>query len=146
MAFGNPYGDPWSLDELLAGVENIADLGIPTVSLADTVGLATPEQLSEAIGAVIARFDHMEVGAHLHARQDNAAAKVLAAYRAGCRRFDSAVGGLGGCPFAQDALVGNVPTEVVLATLAAEGAELPLRKPLDDLLRMNEEIALRFAR
>jgi hydroxymethylglutaryl-CoA lyase len=146
MAFGNPYGDIWDVDELLQAVQNIADLGIPTISLADTVGLATPEQVKEVLGAVVAEFDYLEVGAHLHARKDDAAAKILAAYEAGCRRFDSALGGLGGCPFAQDALVGNVPTEVVLQTLAAHGAEVSIRKPLETVLRMNEDIALRFAR
>jgi len=146
MAFGNPYGDTWDVDELLQAVQNIADLGIPTISLADTVGLATPEQVEEVLGAVVSEFDYLEVGAHLHARKDDAAAKILAAYEAGCRRFDSALGGLGGCPFAQDALVGNVPTEVVLQTLAAHGAEVPIRKPLETVLRMNEDIALRFTR
>ena len=72
--------------------------------------------------------------------------KIVAAYEAGCRRFDSALGGLGGCPFAQDALVGNVPTEVVLRTLAEHGAQVPIRKPLENVLRMSEDIALRFAR
>jgi hydroxymethylglutaryl-CoA lyase len=146
MAFGNPYGDLWNVDEVLQTVQNIADLGIPTVSLADTVGLATPETIAQIVGAVVSKFDHLEVGAHLHGRKDDAPAKVLAAYDAGCRRFDSALGGLGGCPFAQDALVGNLPTEVVLRTLADHGAQLPIRKPLDNLLRMNEDIALRFAR
>ena len=146
MAFGNPYGETWNVDEVLQAVQNIADLGIQTVSLADTVGVATPEMVTEIVRAVVEEFDYIEVGAHLHARKDQAEAKVLAAYDAGCRRFDSALGGLGGCPFAQDALVGNVPTEVVLRTLAAHGAELPVRKPLEDVLRMNEDIALRFAR
>jgi hydroxymethylglutaryl-CoA lyase len=146
MAFGNPYGDAWDVDEVLQAVRNIADLGIQTVSLADTVGLATPEMITEIVGAVVSEFDHLEVGAHLHGRKDDAAAKILAAYEAGCRRFDSALGGLGGCPFAQDALVGNLPTEVVLRTLAEHGAEVPIRKPLENVLRMNEEIALRFVR
>jgi hydroxymethylglutaryl-CoA lyase len=146
MAFGNPYGDAWDVDEVLQAVRNIADLGIQTVSLADTVGVATPEMITEIVGAVVREFDHIEVGAHLHGRKDDAAAKILAAYEAGCRRFDSALGGLGGCPFAQDALVGNLPTEIVLRTLAERGAEVPIRKPLENVLRMNEDIALRFAR
>jgi hydroxymethylglutaryl-CoA lyase len=146
MAFGNPYGDVWDVDELLQAILNIADMGIPTVSLADTVGLATPELVKEVMSAVVAEFDYIEVGAHLHARKDETAAKILAAYDAGCRRFDSALGGLGGCPFAQDALVGNVPTEVVLQALTAHGAVVPVRKSLEGVLRMNEDIALRFAR
>jgi hydroxymethylglutaryl-CoA lyase len=144
MAFGNPYGDLWSIDELLQAVENIADLGIQTVSLADTVGLATPEQVTEVVGAVIREFGHIEFGAHLHARKETAEAKILAAYDAGCRRFDSAIGGLGGCPFAQDALVGNVATETVLRTLTARDVESPIRGPLDNLLRLSDDIRLRF--
>ena len=146
MAFGNPYGDLWNVDELLQAVQNIADMGISTVSLADTVGMASPELVKEVMSAVVEEFSYIEIGAHLHARKDQAAAKILAAYDVGCRRFDSALGGLGGCPFAQDALVGNVPTEVVLQTLAAHGAQVPIRKPLDGVLRMNEDIALRFTR
>ena len=107
MAFGNPYGDPWSADEVVEAVGLIADMDIRSISLADTVGLATPEQIAELLGAVIGKFDYLEIGAHLHSRRDQAVARVLAAYDAGCRRFDSAIGGLGGCPFAQDALVGN---------------------------------------
>jgi hydroxymethylglutaryl-CoA lyase len=146
MAFGNPYGDVWEIDELLAAVENIANMGIRTVSLADTVGLATPEQIAEAMSAVCREFDHLEIGAHLHARRGEASAKVLAAYDAGCRRFDAAIGGLGGCPFAQDALVGNVATEEVLAALEACGARTGLGKSLAELVRHSEEMALRFAR
>jgi hydroxymethylglutaryl-CoA lyase len=145
MAFGNPYSDPWDGAEVVQAVENIADMGITTVSLADTVGLASPELVTEVMRAVLAANAGIEVGAHLHARRENAAAKILAAYDAGCRRFDAAIGGLGGCPFAQDELVGNVPTELVLRTLAERGAEVPIRKPLEDVLRLNEEIALRFA-
>jgi hydroxymethylglutaryl-CoA lyase len=146
MAFGNPYGDVWEIDELLAAVENIANMGIRTVSLADTVGLATPEQIAEAMSAVCREFDHLEIGAHLHARRGEASAKVLAAYDAGCRRFDAAIGGLGGCPFAQDALVGNVATEEVLAALEACGARTGLGKSLAELVRHSEEMGLRFAR
>jgi hydroxymethylglutaryl-CoA lyase len=146
MAFGNPYGDRWDPDEVVQAVENIADQGINTVSLADTVGLATPERVREVMAAALAAAAGVEIGAHLHARKENAGEKILAAYDTGCRRFDAALGGLGGCPFAQDALVGNVPTEVVLRTLAERGAQVPIRKPLDNVLRMSEDIALRFAR
>jgi hydroxymethylglutaryl-CoA lyase len=146
MAFGNPYGDPWNLAELLQAVENITELGIGQVSLADTVGVASPEQVREAMASVVADFGRIEIGAHLHGHAANAAAKIAAAYQAGCRRFDAALGGLGGCPFAQDALVGNVPTELVRQTLAGLGAVIPKLGPLDEALRRNEEIALRFAR
>jgi len=144
MAFGNPYGDPWDMAELCQAVENICDMGIAQLSLADTVGLASPELVREVVSEVVEDFAGVEIGAHLHGRPDNAAAKIAAAYEAGCRRFDAALGGLGGCPFAQDALVGNVPTELVLRTLNALGAELPKLTALEPVLRKNEEIALRF--
>jgi hydroxymethylglutaryl-CoA lyase len=80
------------------------------------------------------KYDYLEIGVHLHSRPDQAAAKIIAAYEAGCRRFDSAIGGLGGCPFAQDDLVGNIPTETVIETLHGRGAQLPPLKPLDTLL------------
>jgi hydroxymethylglutaryl-CoA lyase len=132
MAFGNPYGDPWSVDEVVAACDLLADSGIETISLADTVGLATPQLIEEVVAAAVANTPQIELGVHLHARPAHAAAKIAAAYRAGCRRFDSAIGGLGGCPFAQDVLVGNVATETALATLASLGATLP---PLKDLAR-----------
>jgi len=113
--------------------------------LADTVGMATSEQISELVGAVMAKYDYLEIGVHLHSRPEHAATKVLAAYDAGCRRFDSAIGGLGGCPFAQDALVGNIATEKVIEALQLRGAELPPLKSLDALLRATAEIGARYA-
>src|ERR1700720_153676 len=114
------------------------------ISLADTVGMASPEQVSELVGAVMAKYDYLEIGVHLHSRPEQAAAKVLAAYDAGCRRFDSAIGGLGGCPFAQDALVGNIATERVIEALQQRGSELPALKSLDVLLRITAELGARY--
>jgi hydroxymethylglutaryl-CoA lyase len=94
---------------------------------------------------VISKFGYLEIGVHLHSRLDQAAGKVVAAYDAGCRRFDSALGGLGGCPFAQDALVGNLPTEKVIEALRSRGAELPPLKTFDVLLRASAEIGARYA-
>jgi len=146
MAFGNPYGDPWNLDEVIAACDLLADSGIKQISLADTVGLATPQQVSRFVAAVLDAVDEtVEVGVHLHARPDDAAAKIAAAYNAGCRRFDMALGGLGGCPFAQDALVGNIATELALAELQRLGAELPRLQPLDGLRRAAREIESRFS-
>jgi hydroxymethylglutaryl-CoA lyase len=145
MAFGNPYGDPWSADEVVAACDLLADSGIETISLADTVGLATPELIEEVVAAVVTNGPEVELGVHLHARPDQAAAKISAAYRAGCRRFDSAIGGLGGCPFAQDVLVGNVPTETALATLASLGAQLPPIQDLAAVLNANRAIAGNYA-
>jgi hydroxymethylglutaryl-CoA lyase len=144
MAFGNPYGDPWTVDEVVDAVDLLEVQDIHTISLADTVGLASHEKIEEVVSAVMAKFDYLEIGVHLHSRPDQAAAKVLAAYEAGCRRFDSAIGGLGGCPFAQDDLVGNIPTETVIEALKKGGAKLPPLKSLDALLKATAEIGLRY--
>jgi hydroxymethylglutaryl-CoA lyase len=144
MAFGNPYGDDWSIDEVLAACDLLADLGIEQISLADTVGLATPDEVARLVSAVLSTSDTLEIGVHLHARPEEVAAKVSAAYRAGCRRFDMALGGLGGCPFAQDSLVGNIATEIAVAELERLGAELPPLQPLDGLLLASQAIAGKF--
>jgi len=140
MAFGNPYGDLWNVDEVVEAVDLLSEMQIEQISMADTVGLASPEQIADLIGPVMERFKHLEIGAHLHSRPADATEKIKAAYNAGCRRFDSALGGLGGCPFAQDELVGNLPTEVVLETLSELGEETPIRKPLDNVLKMSQLI------
>jgi hydroxymethylglutaryl-CoA lyase len=144
MAFGNPYGEPWDIDEVVAACDLLADNGVKQISLADTVGLATPKQVADLVADVRAVHDELEVGVHLHARPGEAAAKIRAAYEAGCRRFDAAIGGMGGCPFAQDALVGNVATEVLLAELKALGAELEPLRPLDGLIAASEEISRKY--
>jgi hydroxymethylglutaryl-CoA lyase len=145
MAFGNPYGDAWSVDEVVAACDLLADSGIETISLADTVGLATPQLIEDVVSAVLAGTDEIELGIHLHARPDQAAAKISAAYHAGCRRFDAAIGGLGGCPFAQDVLVGNVPTEIALEALGKLGATLPALGDLTPVLAANRAIAEKYA-
>jgi hydroxymethylglutaryl-CoA lyase len=144
MAFGNPYGDPWGAGEVVEAVDLIEKTGIKSISLADTVGVASAAQVSGVVTAVLAKFDYLDVGVHLHSRRDQAVDKVLAAYDAGCRRFDSAMGGLGGCPFAQDALVGNIPTEAVLIALEQRKAESPIRKSLQAIGRINSDIATKF--
>ena len=141
MAFGNPYGEPWNAEEVVEGVRLLFDMGITQISLADTVGLASAAQVGALVRAVAPQFPGVELGVHLHSRAEQAAEKVLAAYDAGARRFDCALGGLGGCPFAQDLLVGNIPTERVLEALGGRGVPLPLKKPLDSVLRMSAEIA-----
>jgi hydroxymethylglutaryl-CoA lyase len=145
MAFGNPYGDLWNVDEVIEAISLMEVDNLRMISLADTVGVATPKQINEIVGTVMAKYDYLEIGVHLHSRPEEAEAKVLAAYDAGCRRFDSAIGGLGGCPFAQDALVGNIATEKVIEALKSRGAELPPLKPLDALLRATAEIGARYA-
>jgi len=144
MAFGNPYGDAYDAEEVVAAVDVLEASGIKMISLSDTVGLALPEQVHALVSAVTDKFGYLEIGVHLHSRPDQARDKIVAAYDAGCRRFDSALGGLGGCPFAQDMLVGNIPTEVLLAALRERGAELPPLKSLDALLRATTEIGARY--
>src|SRR5579862_9891960 len=105
MAFGNPYGDLWNPEEVVEAISLMEVDNLRMISLADTVGMASPEQIRDLVDAVMAKYDYLEIGVHLHSRPEEAADKILAAYDAGCRRFDSALGGLGGCPFAQDSLV-----------------------------------------
>jgi hydroxymethylglutaryl-CoA lyase len=145
MAFGNPYGDLWSVNEVVDALDLLESEDLHMISLADTVGLATPQQISDLVSAVLNKYDYLDVGVHLHSRPEQAAEKILAAYDAGCRRFDSAIGGLGGCPFAQDALIGNIPTERVIEALRQRGAQLPTLKPLDTLLKATGGIAAKYS-
>ena len=145
MAFGNPYGDLWNVEEVIEAIALMEVDNLRMISLADTVGMATPDEIHELVGAVMAKYDYLEIGVHLHSRREQAEEKILAAYDAGCHRFDSAIGGLGGCPFAQDALVGNIPTEKVIETLKQRGAEWPPLKSLDALLRATTEMGARYA-
>ena len=144
MAFGNPYGDVWSVDEVADACELLIDTGVRQISLADTVGLAAPARIGETVARVLADGNAVEIGVHLHARPAEAAAKIRAAYEAGCRRFDAAIGGLGGCPFAQDALVGNLPTEILIDELKSLGAVLPALASLEPLIESSAELARRF--
>ncbi|MGH9351499.1 MAG: hydroxymethylglutaryl-CoA lyase [Terriglobia bacterium] len=126
MAFGNSFGEPWSAEVTAETVEWLKNTGVKAISLADTVGVATPEEVANVYRQVQPVAEGVELGVHLHGRPETAAEKVLAAYEAGCRRFDGALTGLGGCPFAGDHLVGNIPTEVVIPTLAAKGAVISI--------------------
>ena len=144
MAFGNPYGDPWSIDETVEAIDLLESEGVKTISLADTVGLATAEQVNQLVSAVEDKFDYLEIGVHLHSRPEQAMDKMLAAYDAGCRRFDSAIGGLGGCPFAQDSLVGNIPTEKVLEALAQRNVAPPIVRSLDVLIKASNGLAAKY--
>lgn len=145
MAFGNPYDESWSIEELTAACDLLTESGVQQISLADTVGLATPELVSEAFSAVRSNLDDdIELGIHLHAHPENAVEKLRAAYLAGCRRFDTAIGGLGGCPFAQDNLVSNIATEIVVDELTKLGAELPEIAPFDSLISATHEFARKY--
>ncbi|HEV8074422.1 MAG TPA: hydroxymethylglutaryl-CoA lyase [Candidatus Acidoferrum sp.] len=121
MAFGNPYEEPWGPEIVQDTLDWLKDIRITTVSLADTVGTATPDLIHSLYSQVKDHVAGVELGVHLHSRRDTAEEKINAAYAAGCRRFDSALTGLGGCPFAGDNLVGNIPTESVLAALTKLG-------------------------
>jgi hydroxymethylglutaryl-CoA lyase len=121
MAFGNPYEEPWGPEIVQDTLDWLKDIRITTVSLADTVGTATPDLIHSIYSQVKDHVAGVELGVHLHSRPDTAEEKINAAYAAGCRRFDSALTGLGGCPFAGDDLVGNIPTESVLAALTKLG-------------------------
>ena len=117
MAFGNPYGDAWSPEQVVAAAKQIEAMGVTSISLADTVGIADAARISSVCGLVTTEFPKLEIGAHLHGIPAQTAGKVRAAVAAGCRRLDSVIGGFGGCPFAQDERMGNLDTITVLETL-----------------------------
>lgn len=127
MAFGNPYDEPWGPEIVEDTLIWLKDIGVRTISLADTVGTATPEAVGKLYNAVKDCIAGIELGVHLHSRPEGMAEKVMAAYNAGCRRFDSALTGLGGCPFAGDELVGNIATETVVRTLSEHGIDTGLQ-------------------
>ncbi len=145
MAFGNPYGDPWDETRILEAMHKLVSLGIGSISLADTVGMASSDLIHRLFESVTGEYAECDIGVHLHSAPGEAASKVLAAYDAGCRRFDSAIGGLGGCPFAQDALVGNIATESVITALQRRAVEFGISRSLDTVLTLNSEIALNYA-
>ena len=126
MAFGNPYDEPWGPEIVEDTLVWLKDIGVRTISLADTVGTATPDAVGKLYSAVKDCVAGIELGVHLHSRPEGTAEKVMAAYNAGCRRFDSALTGLGGCPFAADELVGNIATETVVRTLSEHGIDTGL--------------------
>jgi hydroxymethylglutaryl-CoA lyase len=144
MAFGNPYGNSWDEGKVSEAIEKIANLGIRSISLADTVGVASSDLIRRVVQSVTTQYDSYDIGVHMHSTPGDASAKVLAAFDAGCRRFDSAMGGLGGCPFAQDALVGNIPTESVIEALKQRGVELAIGESLQNVLALNSLIASNY--
>jgi hydroxymethylglutaryl-CoA lyase len=146
MAFGNPYEEPWGPEIVQDTLDWLKDIRVGTVSLADTVGTATPEIVNDVYSKVKDHVAGIELGVHLHSRPDTAEDKVLAAYHAGCRRFDSALTGLGGCPFAGDDLVGNIATESVLAALVTAGEQPGLDgAKLARVIELTNEIRAKYA-
>jgi hydroxymethylglutaryl-CoA lyase len=146
MAFGNPYEEPWGSEIVEDALVWLKDIGVRSVSLADTVGTTPPEYVGALYNTVKDCVAGIELGVHLHSRAEGSAEKVLAAYDAGCRRFDGALTGLGGCPFAGDDLVGNIATETILTALASRGADAGVRlEALGPVIAMTEEIRAKYS-
>jgi hydroxymethylglutaryl-CoA lyase len=146
MAFGNPYDEPWGPEIVADTLEWLKDIRVRTVSLADTVGNASPQLVGDLYRSLKDHVAGIELGVHLHSRPESAEEKILAAYEAGCRKFESALTGLGGCPFAGDNLVGNIATEDVLAVLRKAGADPGIESSrLSKVLEMTNEIRAKYA-
>jgi len=141
MGFGNPYGDAWNAEIVGSWVKRLADLGIGTLSLSDTVGIANPKSISYLFSHLIPEYTDIEFGAHLHTQSHNWKEKLDAAFKAGCRRFDSAIRGYGGCPMAKDDLTGNMATENLLYYLDHMNVEVDIdRKVFNQAMTMALEI------
>src|SRR6202140_5110428 len=146
MAFGNPYDEPWGPEIVQDTLEWLKDVLVRTVSLAETVGTPSPQPVGDLFRQVKDHVAGIELGVHLHSRPENAEEKILAAYQAGCRRFEGAFTGLGGCPFAGDNLVGNIATEDVLAAVRKAGGDPGINSAaLAPLLKMTNEIRSKYA-
>jgi hydroxymethylglutaryl-CoA lyase len=141
MGFGNPYGDPWNVEIVGEWTEKLAHMGVKILSLSDTVGSSTPDVITYLFSHLIPKFPHVEFGAHLHTTPDCWFEKVDAAYRAGCRRFDGAIQGFGGCPMAKDDLTGNMPTEKLLSYFTTQ-KEIMTTSPMSFESAYNEATKL----
>lgn len=139
MGFGNPYGDPWNVDIVGEWTEKLDKMGVNILSLSDTIGSSTPEVIEYLFSNLIPKYPHIEFGAHLHTTPDKWFEKIDSAYKAGCRRFDGAIKGYGGCPMAKDDLTGNMPTEKMLSYFTANKIETNLH-PLHFESAYNEAI------
>jgi hydroxymethylglutaryl-CoA lyase len=123
MGFGNPYGDPWNVEIVGEWTEKLANMGVKILSLSDTIGSSTPEVISYLFSHLIPKYPNIEFGAHLHTTPDKWFEKIDAAYKSGCRRYDGAIQGFGGCPMAKDDLTGNMPTEKMLSYFTQQKAD-----------------------
>jgi hydroxymethylglutaryl-CoA lyase len=141
MAFGNPYGDEWSAEIALSWIRQLVKMGVKVISLADTVGIASPTQVHELTKSLISEFPSIESGVHLHSRKENSIEKLEAAFTAGCKRFDGAINGIGGCPMAGDELVGNMDSDVMIEYFKRKGV-LPVLNELalENCRRLANEI------
>lgn len=128
MGFGNPYGDEWNVEICAKWVKILYEMGITTLALSDTIGIANKENISYIFNDLIPEFPKVEFGAHFHTKPREWKEKIHAAYEAGCHRFDAAIKGYGGCPMAKDELTGNMPTENVLSYFDEKNIELDLNE------------------
>jgi hydroxymethylglutaryl-CoA lyase len=141
MGFGNPYDDPYNPDIVVSLVERLNGLGIGIISLADTIGVSSVKNITELFGSLISAYPGIEFGAHLHSGPNGVQEKIVAAFNSGCQRFDGALKGFGGCPMANDHLIGNIPTEVLVSVLQDLGIKTGLdMKALNKALQMVSEI------
>lgn len=141
MGFGNPYGDEYNEELVMRWVDKISSLEIKIISIADTVGLAEPLQISSLLNKLIPQYPDVEIGVHLHSTPLNRQLKIDAALQAGCKRFDGALKGIGGCPMANDELVGNMDTEVMVSYFKGLGISTGLdKKALQKALQLADEI------
>jgi hydroxymethylglutaryl-CoA lyase len=139
MGFGNPYGDPWNVDIVGKWTEKLSNMGVKILSLSDTIGSSTPEVIEYLFSNLIPTYPEIEFGAHLHTTPDSWYEKVNAAYKAGCKRFDGAIKGYGGCPMAKDDLTGNMPTEKLVSYFTQEKADTNI-KPMSFESAYNEAL------
>jgi hydroxymethylglutaryl-CoA lyase len=145
MGFGNPYGDPWNAEIAAAWINEIVEREIKIISLADTVGIAKPETIEYIFKNIVPEFRHIEFGAHLHTTRNEWKEKVEAAYKQGCRRFDGALRGYGGCPMASDELVGNMPTEFLINYFSEKGETPQLnQQALLNALQIADELFSKY--
>jgi hydroxymethylglutaryl-CoA lyase len=141
MGFGNPYNDPYDIKIVSQFVDILATLDVEIISLADTIGVSKPEQINFLFTSLSKQFSKIEFGAHLHSNPATSKEKIEAAYDAGCKRFDGALKGWGGCPMAEDDLVGNLATEVILDYLDSRGAKPAIDdKSLTNALSMADSV------
>ncbi|MEM9325458.1 MAG: hydroxymethylglutaryl-CoA lyase [Bacteroidota bacterium] len=140
MGFGNPYGDPYQTEIVSEFAHRLDHMGVGIISLADTVGLATGQEIKATLRSAIEEFPQMEVGAHLHASPDTVDEKVAAVIDAGCQRLDGALRGYGGCPMAKDELIGNLPTERILEIVASEALTPAASEALQDAMALSAKV------
>lgn len=132
MGFGNPYGEAWSVEYAFEWCKKLSDLGVRYINLSDTIGKAQTDDIRSLFDKCLSQLPHIEFGAHFHTRPDNSLLNVAAAFESGCRKFDSAMRGFGGCPFATDKLTGNLPTEVLLSYLNHKNIDTGLNQSVFD--------------